>query len=169
MDVLWAPWRMEYIKSPVKKTSQCVFCDKLNDVNDRDNLLLYRSTYSIVIMNPFPYNNGHLMVLPGKHIPTLDGLGDEEMLDIMKVTRYSVDSLQEAFSPEGFNVGLNLGKVAGAGIGEHVHLHIVPRWVGDASFMTIIGEVRVIPEHILKTYDILYPIFNKEMNDNKSA
>ncbi len=160
MEVLWAPWRMEYIKSASKNKSQCLFCDKLNDVKDRENLVLFRSGKNFVVMNPYPYNNGHLMVLPNIHVPTLDELDDDTLLDFMKVTRHSIDSLKKAFMPEGFNVGLNIGKVAGAGIGEHLHLHIVPRWTGDASFMTVIGEVRVVPEHIMSTYDTLYPIFN---------
>lgn len=160
MDVLWAPWRMEYIKSPDKKTSQCVFCDKLEHVRDRENLVLFRGGYNFVVMNPYPYNNGHLMVLPYKHVPTLEGLDDEGLLDFMRVTRHSLDVLKKAMMPEGFNVGINLGRVAGAGLGDHLHLHIVPRWTGDASFMTVLGEVRVIPEHIMSTYDALYPIFN---------
>lgn len=165
MDVLWAPWRMDYIKSTEKKTSACVFCDKLNDSKDKENLVLYRSKHSFVLMNPYPYNNGHLMVLPHLHIPDLDVLGDEDILDLMKVTQHSISSLKKAFMPEGFNVGINLGKVAGAGLGQHLHLHIVPRWAGDASFMTVIGEVRIIPEHIMSTYDTLYPIFNS-VEDN---
>ena len=160
MEVLWAPWRMEYIKSSVKNISHCLFCDKLNDVKDRENLLLYRTEYNFVVMNPYPYNNGHLMVLPNKHIPTLEGLDEKALLDIMKVTQHSVDSIKKAFMPEGFNIGINLGKVAGAGLGEHLHIHIVPRWTGDASFMTVLGEVRVVPEHIMSTYDTLFPILN---------
>jgi ATP adenylyltransferase len=151
---------MEYIKSPSKNTSKCLFCDKLETIKDRENLVLFRSKHAFVVMNPYPYNNGHLMVLPYRHMPTLEGLDDEALLDFMKVTQRSIDSLKKAFMPEGFNVGINLGKVAGAGLGEHVHLHIVPRWNGDASFMTVTGEVRVIPEHIMSTYDTLYPIFN---------
>lgn len=160
MEVLWAPWRMEYIKSP-KKDSQCIFCEKLNDVKDRENLLLFRGKHNFVVMNPYPYNNGHLMVLPNLHVPTLEGLTDEALLDFMKITQHSLNALKKAFMPEGFNIGINFGKVAGAGLGEHVHLHIVPRWSGDASFMTVTGEVRVIPEHIISTYDSLFGIFNE--------
>ena len=160
MDILWAPWRMDYIKSPSKGTGACLFCDKLKNVNDRENLVLFRSAHTFVVMNPYPYNNGHLMVLPYSHLPTLEGLDDEALLDFIKITRRSIAALKEAFMPEGFNVGINLGKVAGAGLGEHVHLHIVPRWTGDASFITVVGEVRVIPEHVRSTYDRLYPVFN---------
>lgn len=160
MRVLWAPWRMEYILSPGKKGELCLFCEKLKSSDDRENLVLYRSSHSFVIMNPFPYNNGHIMVLPEKHIADLHGLEDKILLDFMKVTQHSIDSLKRAFVPEGFNIGINIGKVAGAGLGEHVHNHIVPRWTGDASFMTVLGEVRIIPEHLKATYDKLYPIFN---------
>lgn len=160
MDVLWAPWRMEYIKSHEKKPDHCLFCEKLRSSSDKDNLLLYRSAHSFVVMNPYPYNNGHIMVLPNLHIPSLDGLDDDALLDFIKVTRFALTVLTKAMAPEGFNAGLNLGKVAGAGLGQHVHLHIVPRWNGDASFMTVIGEIRVIPEHIVCTYDTLHPLFN---------
>lgn len=160
MDVLWAPWRMEYIKSPDKNSDHCLFCEKLQGNNDKVNLLLYRSAHSFVVMNPYPYNNGHLMVLPNLHVPSLDGMEDDALLDFVKVTRFALTVLNKALSPEGFNTGFNLGKVAGAGLGEHLHLHIVPRWNGDASFMTVIGEIRVIPEHISSTYDMLHPLFN---------
>ncbi len=153
---------MEYIKQSSGKNTLCVFCDKLNDNKDRENLLLYRSRYNFVVMNPYPYNNGHLMVLPNRHVSALDDLDDAELLDFIKVVRFSIESLKKAFMPEGFNTGINFGKIAGAGLGEHLHMHIVPRWAGDASFMTVIGEVRVIPEHILRTYDTLFPIFNSE-------
>lgn len=151
---------MEYIKSPDKKTDYCLFCEKRRSSNDKDNLLLYRSSHSFVVMNPYPYNNGHLMVLPNLHVPSLDGMEDNALLDFVKVTRFALTVLNKALAPEGFNTGLNLGKVAGAGLGEHLHLHVVPRWNGDASFMTVIGEIRVIPEHIASTYDMLYPLFN---------
>jgi ATP adenylyltransferase len=152
---------MEYIKSTPKKRSGCVFCEKLQDDRDRENLLLYRSRHVFVIMNPFPYNNGHLMVLPNVHVPDMEGLADEVLLDFMKTTQLSLVCLKEAMAPEGFNTGINFGKVAGAGLGDHLHLHIVPRWAGDASFMTVVGETKVIPEHIIRTYDSLAAIFQK--------
>ena len=168
MDVLWAPWRMQYIKSPGKDPSKCLFCDKLENVRDRENLVLYRGTHTFVVMNPYPYNNGHIMVLPYQHVPDLQGMQDEVLLDLMKVTRHSLDCLKKAFNPEGFNTGINFGKVAGAGLGEHLHIHIVPRWAGDASFMTVLGEVRVIPEHLMCTYDSLYPLFNQSGSEEKT-
>jgi ATP adenylyltransferase len=158
MKTLWAPWRMEYILS--EKEGDCLFCVKPKENNDRDNLILCRADNTYVIMNKYPYNNGHLMVVPYFHTSSFNGLSNEVLSELMMVTKYSVDCLKSAFNPEGFNVGINIGEVAGAGIEEHIHIHIVPRWAGDASFMTVLGELRVIPEHILETYDKLYPIFN---------
>jgi ATP adenylyltransferase len=154
MKTLWAPWRMSYILS--EKTQGCIFCELPKQNNDRDNLILYRSSHTFIIMNRYPYNNGHIMVVPYLHAPALDGLNDETLLDIMRVTRHAVGSLRKAFMPEGFNIGINIGKIAGAGMEEHIHLHMVPRWAGDTSFMTVFDDVRVIPEHILSTYDKLF-------------
>lgn len=158
MRPLWAPWRMTYILS--EKTHECIFCELPKQDRDRDNLILYRSSHNFVMMNRYPYNNGHLMVVPYFHTPSFDGLTDDVLLDFMKVTQHSIQSLKKAFMPEGFNLGINIGKVAGAGMEEHMHLHMVPRWTGDTSFMTVLGEVRVIPEHIMSTYDKLFTIFN---------
>lgn len=158
MNVLWAPWRMQYILS--EKEKECIFCTKPKEDRDRDNLILFKGESVFVIMNKYPYNNGHLMVVPYLHTSSFDGLSDNEMFDLIKTTRFSVDCLKKAFSPEGFNIGINIGEAAGAGIEEHIHIHIVPRWVGDSSFMAVLAEVNVIPEHILQTYDRLYPYFN---------
>jgi ATP adenylyltransferase len=158
MKQLWAPWRMDYILSD--KSRGCVLCGLLQEDKDRENLVLYRSSHNFVVMNRFPYNNGHIMVVPYVHAPSLDDLGDETMLDFMKMTRHAVASIKKAFSPEGFNIGINIGKIAGAGMEEHMHLHMVPRWAGDTSFMTVFDEVRVIPEHILSTYDKLFAAFH---------
>lgn len=155
---IWAPWRIDYILS--KKGPGCIFCDKPKEDRDRDNLILYRGNLCFVIMNLYPYNNGHLMVVPYRHVFSIVELNDEELLEIMKTVNLSVTALKEAFHPEGFNIGLNIGKVAGAGIEEHLHLHIIPRWVGDTHFMALLGEVRVIPEHVKSSYDRLYPFFN---------
>lgn len=159
MKTIWAPWRMEYILST--KPKECIFCEKPKENKDRDNLILFRNDSCFVIMNKYPYNNAHIMVVPYFHTSSFDGLSLKELHSLMDITKYSVDCLKEAFMPEGFNIGINLGVVAGAGIEEHIHIHIVPRWGGDTNFMTVVGEVRVIPEHILDTYDKLYHIFNK--------
>jgi ATP adenylyltransferase len=150
---------MQYILSP--KGPGCLFCSLPSEGRDRDNLILHRRGQTYVIMNRYPYNNGHLMVVPYFHTPSFEGLSREALGEMMELTRYSVDCLSMAFRPEGFNIGINIGKVAGAGIEEHLHIHIVPRWAGDASFMTITGEVRVIPEHVMDTFDKLHPVFNR--------
>jgi ATP adenylyltransferase len=160
MKTLWAPWRIQYILS--KKEPQCIFCKYPKEDKDRENLILHRREHTYVIMNRYPYNNGHLMIVPYFHTSTFDGLSDEVLKEMMTLTKYSVDCLTKAFRPEGFNIGINIGKVAGAGIEEHLHIHIVPRWAGDVSFMTILDDVRVIPEHIIETYDKLYPVFNRD-------
>ena len=159
MKALWAPWRMEYILG--KKEPECIFCSYPKRNNDRENLILYRSAHNFVMMNKYPYNNGHIMVVPYIHTSTIDNLTDEILLDFIKVTQRSLKSLKEIFRPEGFNIGINIGAVAGAGMEEHVHLHMVPRWTGDTSFMSVFGEIRVIPEYIMETYDKLYPVFNR--------
>lgn len=160
MQQIWAPWRLQYILS--KRPPECIFCEEPKQDKDRENLILFRSRNCYIIMNIYPYNNGHLMIVPYRHLFSIVDLDDEEMLDIMKMTQFSVNCLKEVFMPEGFNIGLNIGRVAGAGIEEHLHYHIIPRWVGDTHFMAVLSEVRVIPEHVLSTYDRLYPIFNKQ-------
>jgi ATP adenylyltransferase len=156
---LWAPWRLQYIVS--RKGPGCIFCEKPREDKDRENLILLRSERGFVVMNLYPYNNGHLMVVPYRHVFSLTDLHDDELLDIMKLTQLCISSLKKVLMPEGFNIGLNIGKVAGAGIEEHLHFHIIPRWVGDTHFMAVLGEVRVIPEHVLSTYDKLFPLLNK--------
>jgi ATP adenylyltransferase len=155
MKTMWAPWRMEYIHS--EKEGGCVFCKA---VNNHDKLTLYSSERIMVVMNKFPYTNGHLLVAPLRHISSLDQLTHDEMVDMMAGIRQSVGILKEAMSPEGFNIGLNLGKVAGAGIEEHLHFHIVPRWTGDVNALAVFGEIRVVSEHLQSTYQNLKPYFN---------
>lgn len=163
MQPIWAPWRLEYILS--KKGPGCIFCEKPKENRDRENLILHRSRHSVVFMNLYPYNNGHLMVVPYRHVFSITDLTDDELLDLMKTVRRSVNCLKETFAPEGYNIGVNIGKVAGAGIEEHVHFHIIPRWIGDTHFMAVLGEVRIIPEHIMSTYDRLFPAFSKDSHE----
>lgn len=160
MKVLWAPWRMEYITSGNEK-GECIFCLGNDRSQDEKRLILYVGNLSIVIMNRFPYINGHLLVAPLRHVPTLDALLDEEKLDLIAMVEKSIGILKEVMDPGGFNVGLNLGKIAGAGVEGHIHFHVVPRWSGDTNYMTVFGEVRVIPEHIQATYQKLLPFFKK--------
>ncbi|MDY7035931.1 MAG: HIT domain-containing protein [Thermodesulfobacteriota bacterium] len=159
MERLWAPWRMTYILSD-QRDGDCIFCAGDDRSEDDKRLILYAGSLSMVIMNMFPYNNGHLLVAPIRHVPELAHLSDKEMLDIIDTVRRSIDILKKNMNPEGFNVGLNLGQVAGAGMEAHMHFHIVPRWNGDTNFMTVLGDVRVIPEHIRETFKILRPYFD---------
>lgn len=157
MENLWAPWRMTYILDE-DKPGGCIFC-LAADGKGADNLVLGVGRLTLVMMNKYPYNNGHLLVAPRRHLPSLEELTAEELADLLASVRLSVRALKQVMNPEGFNVGLNLGRVAGAGIEEHLHFHVVPRWGGDTNFMTVFGEVRVIPEHIMATCDKLRPYF----------
>ena len=145
MKTLWAPWRMEYILSD-KKQEGCILCPGNDRSQDEERLILYVGSLTMVIMNRYPYNNGHLLVSPIRHVSGL------ESLDLLQMVRKSIDVLKKIMKPEGFNVGLNLGSVAGAGLEDHMHFHIVPRWNGDTNYMAVLGEVRVIPEHIKATH-----------------
>ena len=152
MQVLWAPWRMVYVAD--KAARGCIFCAALEG-DRRERLLLGTTAASLVILNRYPYQNGHLMVAPRRHTASLSDLPDAERVDLAETLRRSVDSLGEAFHPDGFNIGMNLGAAAGAGVVDHLHWHIVPRWAGDTNFITAVAEVRVIPQHLLETYDRL--------------
>jgi len=160
MQKLWAPWRMDYILGD--RPQGCIFCPDDNGESDKNRLLLYRGERSMIIMNRFPYNNGHLLVAPWKHTSTLDDLDNQELLDLVQRVQWSIHVLRKTMSPDAFNVGLNLGNVAGAGVEAHIHFHVVPRWNGDTSFMPVLSEVRVIPEHLEQTYVKLLPYFSKE-------
>ena len=168
MKVLWAPWRMEYILSD-QKGGECIFCPGENRTEDESRLILHIGSLTMVMMNRFPYINGHLLVAPVRHVAGLEFLSEEEMLDFLVVVRGSIGILKKMMNPEGFNVGLNLGRVAGAGVEEHIHFHIVPRWNGDTNYMTVLGEVRVIPEHIEETYNKLLPHFREFKSGNTLA
>jgi len=159
MENLWAPWRLDYILGP--KPDECVFCLPSHLDEDRERLVLYRGTHSFVIMNKYPYNNGHLMVTPFRHLMCPTALSTEESNEIMDLIKESVKILKAGFNPQGINVGLNIGEAGGAGIREHLHFHLVPRWNGDSSFMAVFSETRVIPEHLLSTYDRLKPLFDR--------
>jgi ATP adenylyltransferase len=158
MKVLWAPWRMGYILSE-QKNQHCIFCPGEDRGGDEERLILHMGSRTLVMMNRFPYNNGHLLVAPVKHASGLEQLNNKETMDLLLMVRRSIEILKEVMNPEGFNVGLNLGHVAGAGMEEHMHFHIVPRWKGDTNYMTVLGDVRVIPEHIRETYRKLLPRF----------
>lgn len=152
MDRLWAPWRMNYIKEG-KKEQGCVFCLAASAETDRERYVVYRGSHAFIIMNLYPYNNGHVMVTPVRHVGSVEDLSDEEMLETMKLIKLAIKAITSAMKPDGFNIGANLGKSAGAGIEDHVHFHIVPRWRGDTNFMTIVSDTRVLPETIDETYE----------------
>ena len=160
MENLWTPWRMEYILG--KREPYCIFCPEGGDRSDEERLILHRGPLTMVMMNKFPYNNGHLLVAPWKHVSNVEDLSEEEMLDLMRWINKSIVILKKMMHPNGFNVGLNLGAVAGAGVESHIHFHIVPRWQGDTSFIAVMGEVRLIPEYLKQTYDKLLPHFKRE-------
>lgn len=155
MDRLWAPWRMTYISGD-HVDEGCIFCNKPKETKDKANLILFRGEYSFIMMNLFPYNNGHLMVAPYKHTGNLEDLNDSELLEMMQLVQKSIKAMKRCMRPDGFNTGFNIGRAAGAGIADHVHFHIVPRWVGDTNFMPTLAGTKVISEHILKTYDKIY-------------
>ena len=165
MKRLWAPWRIEYILDE-KKHDVCLFCEisgksGKNRIDDKKNLIIYRGKYCFVMLNKYPYNNGHLMVVPFYHTSSFEGLSDKVLFDLIKTVKRSVDILKKAMNPDGFNLGLNFGKVAGAGMESHMHIHIVPRWTGDTDSMPIIAETRVMPEHIQKTYNKIRKVFKE--------
>lgn len=151
MDRLWAPWRMDYIRAN-GDDGRCVLCVGERADEDRRRLVLQRGEHAYVMMNRYPYSNGHLMIAPYRHLASPDDLRDDEVLEMHRLLVRCRRVLQECLAPQGFNVGLNLGRAAGAGIADHLHLHVVPRWSGDTNFMTVLGEVRVIPEHLEATY-----------------
>ncbi len=158
MKQIWAPWRTAYISRG--QAGDCIFCDKLSGTDDEANLVLERGKDVFVIMNLYPYNNGHLLVAPNRHVAELEHLTEGEMLELFKVTARMVSALR-SFNPEGFNIGANIGRVAGAGVPGHFHLHIVPRWNGDTNFMPVIGDVKVISESLEVTYKKLKEALGK--------
>jgi ATP adenylyltransferase len=150
---LWAPWRLEYIKGP--KPDECIFCSRPRLGDDRSSRIVDRGDHCFTLLNAYPYNNGHVMVAPYEHVPSIEGVDPEALLDLMTLATRSLAALREVYGPEGFNLGINLGKIAGAGFDEHVHLHIVPRWAGDTNYMPVIGETRVLPESLAASHEAL--------------
>lgn len=152
---------MEYILN--EKPEGCIFClaAAAGGGEDRERLVLRRDRHTFIMMNRYPYCNGHLLVSPNRHVGDMNELGTEEMLELFENTRICCSVMAEAFSPQGFNVGMNLGKAAGAGVDDHLHIHVVPRWSGDTNFMTVIADVRVMPENLLASYDRLYDLFSR--------
>jgi ATP adenylyltransferase len=159
VDRLYSPWRLAYVTAAAGEPhGVCVFCAALER---DDGLIVFRGTHTFVILNLFPYNNGHLMVVPNRHIGRLARASDAELAELMRLTRTAEQALTEAYAPHGLNMGLNLGKPAGAGVLDHLHMHVVPRWEGDTNFMSVVGETRVLPEEIPVTAERMRPIFTR--------
>ncbi|MGQ9492897.1 MAG: HIT family protein [Anaerolineae bacterium] len=168
MKRIWAPWRMKYIAG--EKPHNCVLCEALQASDDAAHYILYRGKKAVLMLNLYPYINGHLMVVPYLHVGDLMELDEETLSDMMLLTKKGLQALRGAMNnPHGFNVGINLGRVAGAGIQDHVHIHIVPRWEGDTNFMPVLADVRIIPESLDDTYNKLSAALRKAEREDKTA
>jgi len=156
---LWSPWRLAYVTG-ASEPQGCIFCRPCDD-GEQARLIVARGRHAYVIINLYPYNSGHLMVVPTRHVPSLAATTAEERAEMMELTRRAEMALQEIYAPHGLNVGINLGRAAGAGVIDHLHIHLVPRWNGDTNFMTTVGDVRVLPETLEQTVDRLRPVFDR--------
>ena len=153
---IWAPWRLAYVKDASKDVEQgCIFCAKPAEGSDRENLIVHRGERCFVILNLFPYTNGHLMVAPFEHVATIQALPPETTAELMALAQRAIEVLEDEYEPHGFNVGFNQGRVAGAGVEHHIHMHVVPRWGGDTNFMPVLADTRVMPQTLEQTYDAL--------------
>lgn len=161
MKRLWAPWRMRYILENDQDKMGCIFCTKPAQNKDEENKILFRGKYVFVIMNIFPYNSGHLMIAPYSHVGALELLKEEEITEMFALAQEVVKILKRVMESDGFNLGMNIGRVAGAGFDQHVHLHIVPRWNGDTNYMPVVADIKVIPEALEDTYKRLKPYFDE--------
>jgi ATP adenylyltransferase len=166
MKHLWAPWRMNYILEGRK--AGCFFCRNLKERKNEKNLILYQGEYAFVVMNRYPYSNGHLMVVPKRHCLDLEQLGDSELKELLHLLKASTHVLKTILRPHGFNIGMNIGEAGGAGE-DHLHIHIVPRWTGDTNFMPVIGETKIIPEYLQKTYQKLHSAFMDLLQKKRSV
>lgn len=164
-EILWAPWRMAYIKKSSSKPGEgeCVFCWAPQASDDRKALVVYRGRLAYVILNKYPYNNGHVMIIPYRHVASIEDLSIDEIVEISVLTRAVLRALRRVYRPHGFNVGANIGEAAGAGIAGHFHVHVVPRWRGDSNFMLTVGGAKVLPEDLDETYSKLKPVVEEEV------
>jgi len=158
MDYLWSPWRYRYVTG-AEPTAKCIFCHKVEENEDEKNLILCRGLNNFVLLNIYPYTSGHLMIAPFRHIGQLSQADEATWSELMMLTRKAEQAIQTAYKPEGVNLGMNLGKSAGAGIADHIHMHVLPRWHADSNFMSVIGETRVLPEALEDSYRKLKPLF----------
>jgi len=165
--ILWNPWRFEYVKTTVKPREKCVLCE-LPKHDDKESLIIYRGKHSYIALNAYPYNSGHVMIIPYRHVPSIEDLSSEELTEITDLIVKSIKAIRKAFNPDGFNVGMNIGRAAGAGIDDHVHVHVVPRWVGDANFMAIISSTKNLPISLDETYRLLRDAWKKLFNSEEA-
>jgi ATP adenylyltransferase len=160
MDYLWTPWRYQYLTVSGKQET-CIFCTAANEGDDRRHLVVHRAAHNFVILNRYPYTNGHLMVVPYQHAASLEEIADETLAELMLLAKTCARHLRTLYRPDGLNLGLNIGKSAGAGIAGHLHLHALPRWTGDSNFMTVVGETRVLPEELETTWERVSAAFRE--------
>jgi ATP adenylyltransferase len=161
VERIWAPWRLRYVKDASKdKESECIFCAALEAGDDETNLIVHRGELCFVILNKFPYTNGHLMVAPYQHVATLQELGAPTATELMRLAQRGMDALEASYSPHGYNVGFNQGRVAGAGVEHHIHMHVVPRWGGDTNFMPVLGDTRVMNQTLADSFQTVREAFN---------
>ena len=163
MEKMWAPWRLEYIQNADKKTEGCIFCDKPKQETDKENLIVHKDEHCFIILNKYPYNNGHLMVVPYEHKSDILDLSDTVLLNIQKVIQKAIKALKNTMEPHGFNIGVNMGRPAGAGIADHIHYHIVPRWHGDTNYMPVLAETKVVSEALDQTWEKLHNEFIQQI------
>lgn len=160
MDYLWSPWRYQYV-SKAGAGGSCVFCEKIRQMEDRRNYILHRGKHNFVVLNLFPYTSGHLLIVPFLHAALLEDIPDEALVEMMQLTSDASRHLRAVYRPRGLNIGMNIGECAGAGVAEHIHMHVLPRWPGDVNFMTSVGETRVLPEALETTYEKLKAAFEQ--------
>ena len=158
MDRLWTPWRYNYV-SKAEPSSGCIFCEKAQTGDDEENLVLHRGELNYVLLNLYPYNNGHIMIAPYEHVATLEGVSVATVEEMMRLARRTEQVIRKVYRPQGVNLGMNIGECAGAGVAGHIHMHVLPRWLGDVSFMTSVGETRVVPEDLATTWKKLSEAF----------
>lgn len=158
MDYLWTPWRYQYISGQAAQQG-CLFCVKASENRDAENLIVHRASLNFVLLNMYPYTSGHLMIAPYEHVASLAEASPDALREMMELTRQAEAHLRAVYRPEGLNIGMNLGKCAGAGVADHIHMHVLPRWIGDSNFMTTAGETRVLPEDLRTTYEKIAAAF----------
>ena len=159
MDHIWSPWRYQFIKTAASQ-SGCVFCQIVNSTEDEENLVVHRGESNFIILNRYPYTSGHVMVVPFRHMATLEETPSEAAREMMQLTQRVEKALRKLYRPEGINIGMNIGKAAGAGVAGHIHMHVLPRWVADSNFVTVVGETRVLPEELSETWRRLHGEFS---------